>query len=107
MNKVCPLRSCLHSASCGSLTFTTRSAAAKTSCGALRDDGAGRLVVRILEPDARAGAALHQHLMSGIDEFANARGHQADPVLVNFDLFGDADFHVVTAPLGQMWIGQA
>jgi len=31
VNKVCPLRSCLHSASCNSLTFTMRSVLAKMS----------------------------------------------------------------------------
>ena len=31
--------------------------------------------------------------MTGIDEFTNARRHQADSILVDLDLFGDADFH--------------
>ena len=41
----------------------------------------------------RAGAALHQHLVPRIDEFANPRGDQTDSILVNLDLFGDSDFH--------------
>jgi hypothetical protein len=56
------------------------------------------LIVRIVESDAGPRAALDQHLMSGIDEFTNARRHQADSVLVDLDLFGDADFHGM-APL--------
>ena len=59
-------------------------------CG---DRGAGRLVVRVLEADAGSGAALHHDLVSGIDQFPNAGGHQTDPVLVNLDFFGHADFH--------------
>jgi hypothetical protein len=51
----------------------------------------------IAETDAGAGAALNQHLMSRIDEFANARRYQPHPILMNLDLFGDSDFHG-TAP---------
>src|SRR6202167_6388464 len=54
---------------------------------------ARRLIVRILEADTRTGAALHEHLMSRIDELTNARRHQSNTILVNLDLFGDADFH--------------
>ena len=73
------------------------------SCARLRDQRARRLIVRILEADARTGAALHQHLMSGIDEFANARRHQSDSILVNLDLFGDADFHGVAPFAAASW----
>ena len=66
---------------------------------------AGGLIVRIVETDARAGAALHQHLVSGVDEFAHPGGHQTDPILMNLDLFGDADFHGMT-PRVDMLVGQ-
>ena len=36
-----------------------------------RDARTGRLVVRIIEPDAGSRTALHEHLMSRIDEFAH------------------------------------
>ena len=73
-------------------------AARKDVCGALRDDRARRYIVRILEADAGAGAALDEYLMAGIHELSNARGDQPHPIFVNLDLFGDADFHN-TAPL--------
>jgi len=36
--------------------------------------------------------------MAGIDELANACGGPIHPILVNLDLFGDANFHNI-APL--------
>src|SRR3984957_589572 len=69
------------------------------------DRGAGRLVVGVIEAYPRACAALNEDLVSGIDEFANARRHQTHTILVNFDFFGDADFHepLRDKPLG--WQG--
>jgi hypothetical protein len=58
------------------------------------------LVVRIIEADPRARAALNNDLMARIDEFANARGHQTHSVFMYFDFFGDTDFHKV-APQGK------
>src|SRR5277367_12858 len=63
--------------------------------GLRSDDGTSCPVVRVLEANARPGAALHQDLVSGVDELTHARGHQADPIFVNLDLFGDADFHEI------------
>ncbi len=66
--------------------------------GALRDAGAGGLIMRILEADSRAGAGLHQDLVTGVHELTDPRGHQADSIFMNFDFFGNTDFHR-TAPL--------
>src|ERR1700675_4511097 len=76
----------------------------KDVLSALRDRRSRRLVVRILEADTRPGGALHQHLMSRIDELANARRHQSNAILVNLDLFGDADFHEPLRSLRQSWV---
>jgi len=54
-----PLRSCLHSASCVPDRHH-EIAGRKDVCGALRDDRARRYIVRILEADARPGAALDE-----------------------------------------------
>ena len=59
-------------------------------CG---DLGAGRLVMRVFEADASPGARLNQHLMASIHQFAHTRGDQTHPILMNLDLFGDADLH--------------
>ena len=52
-----------------------------------------------IEAYAGTGAALHQHLVPRVDEFANSRGHQTHSILMNLDLLGYADFHKL-APLG-------
>jgi hypothetical protein len=49
--------------------------------------------VRVIEAYPGACAALNEDLVSGIDEFANARRYQTDTVFVNFDFFRYADFH--------------
>ena len=61
--------------------------------GAPGDFRAGRLIVRVLEADAGASTGLHQHLMPRVDQLAHAGGHEPDPVLVDLDLFRNADFH--------------
>src|SRR5882757_4551852 len=61
--------------------------------------------MRIIEADTCARAALNQDLMSRIDEFTNARGHQAHAVFMNFDLFGYADFHKSLRTGLQGWQG--
>src|ERR1700684_1494348 len=65
------------------------------------DRGAGRLVMRIIEADTCARAALNQDLMPRIDKFTSPRGHQTYAVFMNFDLFGYADFHTI-APRGSL-----
>jgi hypothetical protein len=49
--------------------------------------------MHILEADTGAGSALHQYLVSGVDEFPNARGNQAYSILMYLDLFRHTDFH--------------
>ena len=93
MNNVCPLRSMLAFRELRLLDLHDEIGRREDVLAALRDGRARRLIVRVLESDTRPGAALHEHLVSGVDELANARGHQSHPILVNLDLFGDADFH--------------
>ncbi len=97
MKSTWPGRSSAISCGCGSFTLTISSAAANT-VGAIGGDApARRLVGRVVEADAGAGASLDHHLVAVMDEFAHAAGHQADAVLVRLDLLGDADQHQAAA----------
>ncbi len=67
--------------------------------GVGRDARAGPLIGLIVEADAGAGAALDQHLMAVMDDFAHAAGHQPDAIFVRLHFLGNADQHAT--PLRQ------
>src|SRR5205823_8730869 len=50
-----------------------------------RDGSARRAILRVVYPDAVAGAGLDDHFMAGSDELANTLRHQADAILMNLD----------------------
>jgi len=62
--------------------------------GRRADDGrAGALVVGIGRADAGAGLRLHQHRVAVRNDLAHRRRRQADAVLMDLDLFRNADLH--------------
>jgi hypothetical protein len=54
--------------------------------------------MRVVETDSGSRAALDLNLVSGVDEFADPRGHEAHSVLVDLDFFRYANFHI-SAPV--------
>ena len=60
---------------------------------AARDGSARRAILRVVYPDAVAGAGLDDHFMAGSDELANTRRHQADAILMNLDFPRNTDAH--------------
>ncbi len=93
MNRICPERSILHSASCGSFTFTTMFGAVEHFLRGRDDLRAGGGVRRVVDADARTGRALDEHLVTGRNELTHTCRNQADAVLVILDLLRDADAH--------------
>jgi hypothetical protein len=57
------------------------------------DGRARRLVLTVLETCTHACPALDQNLMAVMNQFRHRGWHEADPVFVVLDLFGDADVH--------------
>src|SRR4030095_10557451 len=57
------------------------------------DLGARGGVGRIVDADACAGRALHEHLVTSGNELTYTRRNQADAALVILDLLRDADAH--------------
>ena len=75
MNRIWSSRSRRTSSGCGSLTLTISSAAANTSAARRQDLGAGSFIRIVVEPDARAGAALDDNLVAVMHQLAHAAGN--------------------------------
>ena len=91
MNSVWRGSSSATSAGWGSLTLTISSASPNTASasGTIVAPWAAYASSAIAEPDA--GAALHEHLVPGVDQLAHARRRQRHPVLVRLDLGWNPD----------------
>jgi Lrp/AsnC ligand binding domain len=68
-------------------------AGGKDRGGVRHDLRACRAVVLVAAAHALPGSGLHHHGVAAERELAHRRRHQADPVLVDLDLCGDADAH--------------
>ena len=63
------------------------------SVGRVDDLGSRRPVLRIVRPDADAGAAFDPHLVPVLDEFLGRLGRQPDAVFLVLDFARAADQH--------------
>ena len=64
---------------------------------------AARLVLRVVDADAVAGAALDDDLVARARQLPDAGRHEADPVFVDLDLARNAD-RIEASPEGGWWI---
>ena len=93
MNSVWPARIRPYSSAIGSLTFSTSSASAQTSSALGDDRGAGGGVLVVEQCESAAGAGLHQHLVAGAGQLADAGRSGGDPELFRLHLGRNADPH--------------
>jgi len=61
--------------------------------GARGDRGPGAAELGVVDANAVAGAALDEDFVSGGDQLAHSRRHQADAVLMNLDFPRNANSH--------------
>ena len=61
--------------------------------GARGDRSPGGPELGVVDSDAVAGAALHEHFVPGGNQLAHSRRHQADAVFMNFDFPRNPDAH--------------
>ena len=101
MKRTCPRRSISTSPGCGSFTFSTISASAKTVSAAATTRAPCDGEFGVGDRAALAGAGLDQDLVAVVDHFPHPGGRDRDPVLVRLDLRGDAYLHVPTSSLAR------
>ena len=98
MKRVSPSRMRWYSSATGSLTLSTRSAAAPHVVGGVEDRRPGRDVLLVHDLGAGPGALLDEHLVAVLHQLVGSDRGDRDAVLVVLDFLRYADLHLLLSP---------